>query len=128
MSRRLTFGIRQGGGRRSSKRFDTPLPALLITMSDRHSAILFNISQTGAKLRVQAPPPKGTELFLQVGTIDVYASVMWRRGEICGLRFDHEIRPWDVEQLRLEAEKGTTAKLTAAEKGGADDWAIGLAR
>ena len=47
----MTFGTRNGGGRRSAKRVDAPLPALLITMSNRHPALLFDISQTGAKLR-----------------------------------------------------------------------------
>lgn len=128
MSREQTFGKSKGGGRRSAARVDAPLPALLITMSERHPALLFNISRTGAKLRAKAAPSKGTELFLQVGTVDVYARIVWRRGEVCGLRFEHEIRSWDVEQLRLEAKKGTTARLSAAEKGGADDWATGLAR
>ena len=124
----MTIGKREGGGRRLSKRVDVPLPALLLTMSDRHPALLFNISQTGAKLRAQAPPAKGTELFLQVGRLDVYARVIWRRDELCGLRFDVPIRAWDVEQLRIEAQKGTSAKLTASEKGGSDDWNTGVAR
>jgi hypothetical protein len=104
------------------------MPVLLITMSDRHPAILFNISQTGAGLRAKNAPPKGTELFLQVGSLDVYARVAWQRGEHCGLVFEREIRVWDVEVLACETSKGTQAKLTAAEKGGADDWATGMAR
>jgi len=124
----MAFGTRGGGGRRSVKRVDAPLPALLITMSERHPALLFNISQTGAKLRAKEAPAEGTELFLQVGTLDVYAHVAWQHGELCGLIFEREIGIWDVEQLRLEAEKGTSARLTAAQKGGADDWHTGVAR
>ena len=97
-------------------------------MSERHPALLSNISETGAKLRAKAAPGKGTELFLQVGALDVYAKVVWKRGEVCGLRFERPIRSWDVEQLRVEAHKGTVAKLSAAEKGGADDWDTGVAR
>lgn len=97
-------------------------------MSERHPALLSNISETGARLRAKAAPSRGTELFLQVGTLDVYARVVWKRGELCGLRFERAIRPWDVEQLRLEAHKGTVAKLSAAEKGGADDWESGVSR
>lgn len=127
-TKHVPFGKRGGGGRRSSQRVSAPLPALLITMSERHPAILFNISETGARLRAQDAPVKGTELFLQVGTLDVYAHVIWAKGEQCGLRFQHPIRPWDVEQLRHEASKGTQARLTAAQKGGADDWMAGVAR
>jgi hypothetical protein len=101
---------------------------LLITMSDRHPAILYNISETGALLRARAAPSEHTELFLQVGALDVYARVIWKAGEECGLEFEIPIRRWDVEQLRIEAAKGTEARLSAAQKGGADDWASGVAR
>ena len=124
----MNFGKQSGGGRRLARRVDAPLPALLITMSDRHPALLYNISQTGAQLRAKDAPAKGTELFLQVAGLDVYAHVVWTKGEECGLVFEHEIRAWDVELLRTEASKGTEAHLTASEKGGADDWVAGVAR
>ncbi|HEU5483173.1 MAG TPA: PilZ domain-containing protein [Sphingomicrobium sp.] len=122
------FGKKGGGGRRSAKRVMAPLPALLITMSDRHPALLFNISKTGARLRAKDAPPEGTELFLQVGGLDVYANVVWSRGEQCGLEFQREIDSFDVEQLRREGSRGSDAGMTAAEKGGADDWVTGVAR
>lgn len=124
----MSFGKQQGGGRRSAKRIGASQPALLITMGDRHRALLFNISRTGAKLRAENSPTEGTELFLQVGDLDVYAKVVWRRGEECGLKFDREIRDWDVERLNYEARRGGKATLMPAEKGGADDWAAGVAR
>lgn len=124
----MSFGKREGGGRRSARRVSAPLPAILITMSERHPAILFNISETGARLRAKDAPGKDTELFLQVGTLDVYARVIWAKGEQCGLKFQSPIRAWDVERLRHEASKGTQARLTAAQKGGADDWTTGVAR
>lgn len=124
----MAFGKCDGGGRRAAWRVTAPLPAILITMSERHPAILFNVSETGARLRAQYAPPEGTELFLQVGGIDVYARVIWAKGEQCGLKFEDPIRAWDVEQLRYEASKGTQARLTAAQKGGADDWMSGVAR
>lgn len=123
-----SFGKQSGGGRRSARRVQAPLPALLITMGDRHPAILYNISETGAHLRAKDAPSEKTELFLQVASLDVYARVVWKRGEECGLAFDDPIRAWDIELLRAQAEKGIEARLTAAEKGGADDWATGVAR
>ena len=126
--KKVAFGKQDGGGRRSAKRVLAPLPALLITMSDRHPALLFNISQTGARLRAKQAPPKGTELFLQVGGLDVYAHVVWSRGEQCGLEFQREINTFDLEMLRREGFKGADAGMSAAEKGGADDWSTGVAR
>lgn len=122
------FGKQDGGGRRTAKRVRAPLPALLITMSDRHPAILYNVSETGAFLHARNAPAENTELFLQVDSLDVYARVVWKCGEECGLEFEKPIRRWDVELLRAQAGKGIEARLTAAEKGGADDWGTGVAR
>ena len=124
----MPFGKREGGGRRAAKRVPAPLPALLITMSERHPAILFDISQTGARLRARDAPRRGTEVFLQVSGFDIFARVVWQSGEQCGLLFQRKIRAFDVEMLHREAIKGTKARLTAAQKGGADDWASGVAR
>ncbi len=122
------FGKQGGGGRRAARRIYAPLPALLITMADRHPAVLYNISETGARLRARNAPAERTELFLQVDSLDIYARVVWQRGEECGLEFERPIRRWDVELLRSNADKGVEARLTAAEKGGADDWETGVAR
>lgn len=97
-------------------------------MGDRHPAVLYNISETGALLRAKNAPAEKTELFLQVESLDIYALVIWTCGEECGLEFHDPIRPWDLELLRVQARKGSEARLTAAEKGGADDWAAGVAR
>ena len=124
----MAFGKCQGGGRRSAKRVPAAQPALLITMSDRHRALLYNISRTGAMLCAEKMPSNGTELFLQVGVVDVHARVVWTNGDQCGLRFEQEIRDWDVELLNFEANRGTKGTLQAAEKGGVDDWTAGVAR
>lgn len=73
-------------------------------------------------------PSENTELFLQVGEVDVHARVVWTSDDQCGLRFEQEIRDWDVELLSYEANRGTKATLHAAERGGVDDWATGVAR
>ncbi|HUG45935.1 MAG TPA: PilZ domain-containing protein [Sphingomicrobium sp.] len=124
----MAFGKQQGGGRRLEKRVVAAQPALLVTMSERHRALLFNISRTGAMLRAENTPTKGTELFLQVSDLDVYAKVIWTSGEECGLEFERPIRKWDVELLEFEARRGGKATLNPAEKGGADDWVGGIAR
>lgn len=124
----MSFGKSGGGGRRATERVKAPMPALLITMSDRHPALLFDISRTGARLRAKDPPPKGTELFLQAGGVDVYAKVIWQKADAVGLVFETQITAWDVEYLRMNAMKAGKANMTAAEKGGADDWSNGVAR
>jgi len=122
----MSFGKRDGGGRRLTKRVTAPLPAVLITMSDRHPAILFDISEVGAQLRARDAPKKGREVFLQVGDVDVYAHVVWRKGDVCGLKFCDPIRGFDIHQLAFEA--GSKGRMSAAQKGGVDDWKNGVAR
>lgn len=124
----MSFGKRGGGGRRLDKRVVAPLPALLVTMSERHPAILSDISETGARLRAKDTPRKGEELFLQVGGLEIYAHVIWTSGDHCGLKFSDPIHGFAVHQLSIEAAKGTGAGMTAAQKGGADDWITGVAR
>jgi hypothetical protein len=124
----MAFGKAAGGGRRGEKRVSAPMPALLITMSERHPALLFDISSTGARLRAKDPPAKGTELFMQAGGVDVYARVAWQRSDSVGLIFETAIGAWDVEYLRANSMKAGKAGMTAAEKGGADDWSSGVAR
>lgn len=96
-------------------------------MGDRRPAILYNISETDALRSAKNTPAEKTKLFLQVDSLDIHARVVWKRDEECGLEFESPIRPWDVELLRSNVSKGTQAKLTAAEKGGADDWATEVA-
>lgn len=79
-------------------------------------------------LRAENAPRVGEELFLQVGALEIYARVVWRDGEDCGLKFDREIRGWEIAQVTFEANRGTKGALRPAEKGGADDWNAGLAR
>lgn len=108
-NRTMSFGKSGGGGRRGDRRVRAPIPALLITMSERHSAELLDISQSGARLRSKDPPGEGTELFLQVGGVDVYARVAWQDGPALGLVFETRIDPWDVEYLRANSLKATSA-------------------
>lgn len=124
----MAFGKRDGGGRRIARRVEAPQPALLVAFCGRHRALLFNISRTGAMLRAENAPPAGTELFLQVGELEIFATVAWNRGEECGLAFEREICDWEIRLVNNEANRGTKARLKPAEKGGADDWMGGVAR
>jgi hypothetical protein len=110
------------------KRVEIPQPALLITMADRHRAMLLNISATGAMLRAENTPDVRREVFLQVGDIDVFAHVVWKRGDTCGLEFQPPIDRWMVEKLRVDTGCGGKEQLKPAERGGADDWVRGVAR
>ena len=129
MTRRTReFGKRSGGGRRQDNGVYSGLPAQLVSLSTRHRAILINISSTGARVRADSPPKKGSEVFLVVQDLEIYGRIVWKSGELCGLRFETAVRAFDVEMLRREAAGAADQRMTPQQKGGADDWRTGVAR
>lgn len=129
MTRRInTFGKRGGGGRRATERVSAGLPAQLVSLAHRHPAILIEISTTGARVRAADPPRKNSEVLLVVEHISSYSRIIWRSGEVCGLRFVDEIDLFDVELIRHKASGASTERMTPQQKGGVDDWRSGLAR
>lgn len=123
-----TFGKRGGGGRRADDRIAAPLPAYVISLSTRHRALLANISATGARVRVEDPPKRGSEVFLMVNGLDLFGRIIWKSGEHCGIRFDDRVEPFALELMRRKADAAAAVRMTAAQEGGADDWATGVAR
>lgn len=100
----------------------------MIGMSTRHRAVLIDVSATGARIRAEDPPKRGSEVILQAKNLDVFGRIVWKSGELCGIRFDREIEPFQVELMRREGAEAAAMRMTAAQKGGADDWFAGLAR
>lgn len=129
MTRRTnSFGKRGGGGRRADEREQVGIPALLVSLTQRHPAILMEISTTGARVRVADPPKKGSEVFLVVEQLNIYGRIVWRSGEVCGLNFAHETNTYDVELVRRKASSPDQSRMTPQQKGGTADWRSGLAR
>jgi hypothetical protein len=82
---------RQGSGRRRV------LKAGIIAYNDRHSTLpctVRNVSETGAMLRMPAglSPPDTFDLIIELDGLEASCSVVWRRGEDVGVRFDSEPR------------------------------------
>lgn len=104
MSRRInTFGKRGGGGRRDGERSQVGLPTEVTSLTTRHRALLIDISSTGARVRIDDPPSMGSEVFMNLGHRQLFARIVWRRGEWCGLRFDQELQALDVHSVKQEA-------------------------
>ena len=105
----MTFGKCQGGGRRAAKRVTAPQPALLITMSDRHRAL---------RSTSREPEPKCVRRTCRRSVPSCFSrsvtSASVHTSRACGLKFEQEIRDWDVERLHYEASRGTKASLHAA--------------
>ena len=120
------FGKRKGGGRRRAAREEAPLTAVFTTVTHSHSALLLDVSYTGARLGGDYLPSKGEEVMLTVEKVRAFGTVVWsRRGE-CGVRFDLPLEPLDIHDLRQKVrERGG---LPREVRDALEDWTVGLAR
>ena len=103
MARRLrVFGRTRGGGRRQHERSPVVVTCKLSTFEQRQPGILLNISLGGAEVQVETPPDPGTEFFLTLPTGDFFGKVVWRTSSVCGLAFEPQLHPFDLQQLRFQ--------------------------
>jgi hypothetical protein len=120
------FGKRMGGGRRSAARREGPLIAVLTTLKASHSAVLADISATGARLRAAQLPDMGEVLTLRIDAVEAFGAVIWVEAGECGIAFDRPLAP-DEEQL-LRQKVAETHGLPPDIKAAYDTWVLGCAR
>ena len=120
------FGKRLGGGRRSAARSEGPLIAVFTTLQGSHSAVLADISSTGARLRGAQLPDMGEELLLSIDAVRAFGSVIWSEAGECGLVFDRPLAA-DEDQL-LRQKVAETHGLPPDIKAAYDSWVVGCAR
>jgi hypothetical protein len=119
----MTFGKSSGGGRRAAPREAAPLLAVYTTVTKSHSALLVDVSSTGARLRTPCLPEEGDELFVTIGKLKIFASVAWTRGGEFAAAFE---QPLDDEALRLLRENVRASfGLPPDVKAAVDDWVLG---
>jgi hypothetical protein len=122
------FGKKIGGGRRAGARTSMPLPAMMVGVGFSCRAELIDVSATGARLRGQPVPQEGTDVEVQVERTCTFATVIWSRGDQCGVRFASPLASFDVARLRRAANLAKLSKLSVDELRMLEDWMIGLAR
>ena len=120
------FGKRNGGGRRSAARTVAPLVALVTTVARSHSAVLVDLSRTGARIRGDDLPATGEDLMFVVEKVRAFAKVAWSREGECGIEFDGPLPPGDVQALRQAAAR--SAGIRPEVKAAMEDWMLGMAR
>ena len=122
------FGARVNSirGQRRAERASVLLPASIVTMSAYRFPELLNISKTGAKLRGEPLPPKGTTALFKAGTLNVLCRVVWARDGQCGVRFDESIPDGLLKSIQLQGVIAVDM-LTPDEQLVKDDWVEGNA-
>jgi len=78
------------------------MSASIATTSTYQFPNLADISQTGAMLRGSRLPPTGSTALLKAGPLQVLCTVVWVKGEQCGVRFDEAVTPAILNQVHRE--------------------------
>ena len=120
------FGRCEGGGRRVASRSSAPLMAVFTTLTGSHSAVLVDVSSTGARLRGAGLPKMGEELMLNIETVQAFGTVVWSESGECGIAFEIPLPREDEETLRQKVSlaRGLPPDIQAAF----DNWVIGRSR
>lgn len=103
-------------GRRSVPRVQTPLMAKLYTPVANHSAILTDLSRTGARLRGETLPGLGKQLIFQAAKVRVAGEVAWVSGDERGVEFDTPIAADEVNHIRTLANLGGAPAIISEER------------
>jgi hypothetical protein len=120
------FGKSKGGGRRSASRATAPLVAIITTLQGSHSAVLVDLSATGARLQGPRLPGRGEELFVTVDDVVGFGAVAWSRGNERGVAFDPPLAPSEEQRLRSKIKE--TVGLPPDMRAAFDNWVLGCGR
>jgi hypothetical protein len=117
------FGKCAGGGRRAAPREVASLLARYATVTRSRSAMLVDVSSTGARLRTPHLPHEGDELFVTIGRVKAFGSVAWVREGEFAMAFDEPLNSDDLLDLRNNVRAGLG--LPPDVKSALDDWVLG---
>lgn len=93
MRRTGVAGAPGHAAKRSQGRLSVRLEATLKSQSWTRSAILENISKSGAMLAVSGAPATGTDVVLHWHGNEVFGSVSWVSASHCGIAFESTVSP-----------------------------------
>jgi PilZ domain len=80
-----------GRNRRTNARFRIEVPVQLRMPSGTKHGKLCDLSESGAKIMLDSPPPKGAPVLLAWDTHEVFCTTIWVAEDSCGLQFERPI-------------------------------------
>jgi hypothetical protein len=89
--------------RRQFDREEVMLAASALAVARSRSVVISDLSLDGAGLGGRDLPPPGDDLLMVVGSSDMMASVVWRAGDKCGIRFEQSLGDESVARMKQEA-------------------------
>lgn len=108
-------------GRRACARLRLRLPAELITLDGQGSAVLENISATGARVSSQFVLRPGASCILRLGRLELFADVAWCAQGRLGLMFEEPLA-----QGQLVALRNLNPADLPNDRAASQDWARGF--
>lgn len=116
-------------GRRSSPRLHLSVPAKLLSVIETQDCLLVDVSQTGARIRLERPLAAGASGYLRAGPVEAFATAVRQtwigKGDgINGLEFEVRLSKSEVLALRAYAEDYEMAERRAFLRQ-ARDWIMG---
>ncbi|OCC24766.1 hypothetical protein MB02_04650 [Croceicoccus estronivorus] len=81
--------------RRWNGRARLALPAKLMLPNEEMHCMLEDLSLGGARIRIEKLPRLGASVWLRFSDYEIFGSVAWARGHLCGLTFEERI-PKDI--------------------------------
>lgn len=91
--------------RRRTSRTLVDVPIGLRTVSGVRECRITNISDAGAKLELENPPPEGVTGWLVMGEDEVYCTIAWSSEGTCGVEFEFVLRPGMMARIAGERRK-----------------------
>lgn len=109
-------------GRRSDARVRLCVPARLLLVDGNLKCVLIDLSRTGASVAVDtaAMPSRGSSAFLVVNGLEAFGTVVWIRGNRCGVHFDEKLALADVVAMREFADKHKPTDRAETERAARD--------
>lgn len=87
-------------GRREGSRLRLGVPARLELLGRNEKCELVDISKSGARLLLDAPPRPGVRAVVSLDGFEAFGVVVWSNHCMCGLRFEDEVRDTELFALR----------------------------
>lgn len=113
------------GGRRASERESVLLSAAMLAIGASRTAVVLDVSQTGLRIEVNAPLKVGQEIWLKVFPFDIFGTVAWTDGRICGVKLDEPFTEAESAALHASGKRVWIPRLSKEEQLALDDWRKG---
>lgn len=113
------------GGRRCAVRTPMSLPASMFSLDQSRVVILDDVSSTGARLSGHDLPGTDDPVWIRVGPIDAFGTVVWAEENSCGITFDKPLGEEEAEFVQQEVRSATITRLAPEQRQALDDWMNG---